>query len=445
MMNLKKQVLKLWWQGAVTTNNSTASQRLSQIVEHGLCIGCGLCESLATDNSIRLQVVANGTERPVSNPQQPPSEQLLDNIVATCPGTKLAGLPPRLIDDHAQEDDVWGVWQDLFLSYSAEPEIRHMASTGGVLTALALYLLESKTVDFILHAKASTRIPSFGEATISRTREQVLAAAGSRYGPTATLKDIVNIVEQAAAQHQTFAFIGTPCDVTALRNYAKLDSRVDQHCHSMLTMVCGGFMAPTAMQQFIESLGIDYHAIEHIRYRGYGCPGPTTIRLKDGSVVTKSYLDFWGEDDSAWQLPSRCKVCADGIGDAADIAAADSWDGGAPSPASVQTDLGSNAMIVRSTVGLQLINAAISAGYLVRDAAINCDDLSRFQPHQVNKKQAVWARFKGLQEAGNLIPVTQGLRLERLYTQNSDADNQAEQAATALRVKSGKFNESPPN
>ena len=39
---------------------------------------------------------------------------------------------------------------------------------------------------------------------------------------------------------------------------------------------------------------------------------------EQGRVVELDYLDMWGEDDSAWSLPFRCKVCPDGIGEAAE-------------------------------------------------------------------------------------------------------------------------------
>ena len=421
------------------------SERLNQIVEHGMCIGCGLCESLATQNEIHLKLAHNGSERPISNQHSPPSHELLDQIIDTCPGTRLENIPSSLLGNSSKYDEVWGDYQSLIYAHAAEPDVRHMASTGGFLSAMALYLLESKSVDFIVHAKASTTNPSFGQATISRTRDDVLTASGSRYGPTATLKDIINVLTSAEQNSETFAFIGTPCDVSALRNLANIDQRVNERCSIMLTMVCGGFMAPAAMSEFIQNLGVNEDDIASIRYRGYGCPGPTTIKLKDDTKVERSYLDFWGEDDSAWQLPSRCKVCADGIGDAADIAAADCWEGGAPTIESSASDLGRNAVIVRSEYGQTLMDQAVAAGYLTLGKSITPADLNRFQPHQVAKKQAIWARFKGMQEANHLTPITNNLRLKRLYQQNESAKNTAEQIGTKQRVEAGKFTEMTPD
>ncbi|MDG1415890.1 MAG: hypothetical protein P8R39_11095, partial [Alphaproteobacteria bacterium] len=43
----------------------TPEDRLYRIVEEGMCIGCGLCESLAGPESVKMQVVDSGFERPL--------------------------------------------------------------------------------------------------------------------------------------------------------------------------------------------------------------------------------------------------------------------------------------------------------------------------------------------------------------------------------------------
>jgi coenzyme F420 hydrogenase subunit beta len=425
-----------------TRNGLNPTQQLYKIVEDGMCIGCGICESIAGAHNISLEVVSNGFERPIIHDKL--SEQHIDAIWASCPGATVQGLPKKLVDNDTPKDLVWGPWREMYYAYSAEPHIRHLASTGGVLTALALYLLESKSVSFILHAKASETHPTFGEPTISRTREDVLAAAGSRYGPTATLRAIGEVLYGAQSSNEKFAFIGTPCDVGTLRNYAKLDPRVDQYCDAMLTMVCGGFMSPAGLSAVFEQNGIEPKQVRAVRYRGNGCPGPTSVTMLDGKVTEISYLDLWGEDDAAWQLPPRCKVCPDGIGEAADIAASDVWEGGAPTQQEIDNDPGSNGAIVRSERGKEIMNAAIKTGYLVRGNDITPEDMNRFQPHQEAKKRSVWARYKGMKQAGKLVPDTKRLRLKKLAKQNTAEINDAQTAGSKLRAERGKFSEATP-
>jgi len=409
------------------------SKRIEKIVEQGMCIGCGACQSIAGNESIEMQLVDNRDF--VAVPKKELESTIVDQILSVCPGTKVEGLPESLVEQDSAYDEVWGIWRQITMAHARDKEIRHQGSTGGLLTALALFLLESKTVDFILHARASTTHPAFGERVISRTSEDVILAAGSRYGPTPTLIDIVQILEQCERSNETFAFIGTPCDVTALRNLAVLDPRVDRYCRYQLTMVCGGFMHIAGLRNVLDQMCVDMDQIDSIRYRGFGCPGPTRIEMKDNTVREIDYLDFWGEDDSAWELPHRCKICPDGIGDSADIAAADAWDGGAPDRLTQSDDLGSNATIVRTLSGEKLFKSAVDAGYIYQGVKLTPRDMDRFQPHQVRKKRSVWARFVGMRAAKTVVPDVRGLRLKPLARRNSIKINIEQARGAKKRVE----------
>ncbi len=416
--------------------------RLYQIVEHGMCIGCGICQSIAGPETVQMTLVENGTERPLVVGDL--DHQTVDRITRVCPGTRVEGLPENLVDEDSQYHEVWGIWRQIVLAYAATPDIRHLGSTGGLLTALALYLLESGEVDFVVHATSSNVSPTFGERFISRNKQDVLEAAGSRYGPTATLIDIVEILDQCEQARETFAFIGTPCDVSALRNYAAMDARVNQLCRFQMVMVCGGFMSPAGMGEYLAGLGIEMENIKNFRYRGYGCPGSTRIEMDDGQVIEKNYLDFWGQDESAWKLPFRCKVCPDGIGDAADIAASDTWDGGSPTREGQLEDPGTNAVIVRSRAGEDLLHRAVSSGYVCLGDSLTPMDMDRFQPHQVTKKRSVWARFVGMRNAAHVVPDVRGLRLKPLARGNSLAENLNQARGSLRRARDGKNNENTP-
>ena len=241
-----------------------------------------------------------------------------------------------------------------------------------------------------------------------------------------------------------FAFIGKPCDIGALRNYARHDERVNEQVKYWLTPVCGGYMPPASTKAFVNDLGIEMENVKSIRYRGNGCPGPTRVETFDGEVAERNYLDFWGTDETQWRLPFRCKICPDGIGDSADIAAADDWPGGSPDREGQELDPGSNAVIVRTRSGEGLVQRAVEAGYITITEPLDTSDLSRFQPHQVNKKYVVAARHKGLERAGLIYPTTQGLRINELSNEMSDEFNQEQSGGTMERVENGKVREATP-
>jgi len=419
------------------SSESTPTDRLYAIVEQGLCIGCGLCQSVAGVGRVEMAKTLNGYLQPVVVGEL--DHETVDKIYDVCPGTRIEGLPAKLVETDTRHDNVWGPWRRMLRAWAGDREMRFEGATGGVLTALAAYLIESKRVDFILHARASTSEPSFGESTLSFTRADVIAAAGSRYGPTATLIDVSDVLDR----NQPFAYIGKPCDIAALRNYARHDVRVDELVKYWLTPVCGGYMAPRSTIASLRRFDIDPDEVTALRYRGRGCPGPTRVETGD-SAKEMHYLDFWGEDESMWALPFRCKVCPDGIGDAADIAAADTWVGGSPTREASIDDPGTNAIVARTRAGEELLDAAAVDGALTIEYDITPDDISIYQPHQMHKKYAVWPRYQGLRDAGRIVPQTARLRIEELAGELPDATNRFQREGTRKRVETGKASEPTP-
>lgn len=417
----------------------TPEDRLYRIVEEGMCIGCGLCESLAGPDSVKMQVVDSGFERPLVVGAL--SHETVDAIYDTCPGTRVEALPADLAAQASSRDLVWGPYESFVEAWAGDPAVRHEGSTGGVLTALGQFLVDSGDVEFLLHAKAGGNDPTFGQPHVSETAAEVLAGAGSRYGPTAVLQT----VHQNLDKGRPFAFVGKPCDISALRALARRDARVNQLIKYFLTPVCGGFASPKATEAFIENHhGVQKPEIESFRYRGFGCPGPTTFKTTDGQSHAATYTEYWGEDEKSWNVPWRCKICPDGIGEGADIAAADNWPGGAPDPAIEADDPGTNAVIVRTKAGADLVARAVAAGYLVTGSRLDADHMSTVQPHQVKKRQAARARWDGMASQGRMTPRTHGLRLDALRETLSNEVYEAQRKGTAQRIQDGRAGEERP-
>ncbi len=405
-------------------------QSVTDIVQNGLCIGCGLCQSVAGSDKIQLVMTPEGRERPMEI--IPLTAKVVEQIEATCPGTQIAGLPERLIDPEATIDPVWGPTLRIARGYATDPEVRFRGATGGVLTALGMYLLDTKQVDFVLHVAASKEKPMRSVRQISFDQTQVLQSAGSRYGPAAPLIDFTDILDR----QQPFAFIGKPCDIGAVRNLARLDPRVDEYCKYLLTLVCGGASELGKSQDVLTQFGVDEDELTLFRYRGYGNPGRTRLETKDGRAFELTYQQLW-EEESTWRLQFRCKICPDAIGESADIAASDVWPGGAPTG----EDAGFNGILARTRKGLDLLEAAVRDGALTVDQELTPRDMDEFQPHQVRKKKSVWARYLGLQRAGQRTPDVSGLRIRELAAENSVAQNLDEAHGTLRRAAEGRTTE----
>ena len=403
---------------------------LTQIVENGLCVGCGLCQAIAGKDTIRFVTTPEGRERPVQTREIAGEDW--QTLLRTCPGTHVAGRDELASTEGAKIDLVWGPYRDVKLCHATDRDVRFRAASGGALTALGKELLETGQVRFILQVRASENRPMRTDTVLSRTPKEVVVSAGSRYGPAtplAALKDVLDTGE-------TFAFIGKPCDVTAIRLYAREDERVDRQCKIMMALVCGGAPEFRKSRDLVHELGYAEKDVTLFRYRGYGNPGRARIEFADGHAEERSYLDLWA-DESKWCIQPRCKVCPDAIGESADIAAADFWPGGAPAG----EDAGFNSIIIRSRAGQALVESAIENGNLTITRDLDIRDMDDTQPHQVRKKEELWARFAGMRAAGHLVPAVEGLRLRELAATQTCSDNLAAARGARLRSHDGRLGE----
>ena len=397
---------------------------LSDITENGLCIGCGICQSIAGNENISISMTEKGRLEPKEN--KPLNNEIFDKIKKTCPGVIIEGLPKEAIDNKSKYDLVWGYYLSLFYAWSTDKDIRFKSSTGGLLNGLSLYLLETNKVKFILHTGTDPKKPMRSVSRYSYNKQELLNSGScSRYGPSSPLDKF----NEALNKNEPFAFVGKPCDISAIRQLSKIDRRVNELCKYLLTLVCGGFGEFTKSQDFIDSFNVKEEELSIFRYRGYGNPGKMYIKTNSGEEHDKEYNSFWGEE-STWRVPFRCKICPDAIGDSSDLAALDTWPGGSP----VGEDEGFNAAIIRTKKGYDLVHDARDAGYIKIGNHLKIEDINDFQPHQVSKKKAVYARHQGMKNVNRPTLNTKNLRIKELYDLNTKEFNENEAKGISSRL-----------
>ena len=400
----------------------TASS-IAEVVDNGLCIGCGLCEAV-TGGRVPMSMAPVGSLRPERTDAFSVEEEA--TLLAACPG--VIARPRQLLD--VEPDAVWGAHGTMCLAWAGDPAVRFEAATGGVLTALGMHLVASGKVSFVLHVGQDDGDGFDNRWVLSETADDVFANKGSRYGPVAPLAGI----EAALARDEPFAVIAKPCDVAAVHALAAVDPRVDRLCTYRLAMVCGGQSRLSKSVGAAAGFGLAPDDVDAIRYRGHGNPGPTVIFDRQGNEHSLSYLEMWA-DEGTWDLDSRCTVCPDALGEAADIAAADAWPGGAPTG----EDEGFNAITAYSQAGEQLLRDAVASGHLVLGDPITPREFDELQPHQVRKKIALSARYAALAATGKPVIDATGLRVAELGARMTDDERTSEIAGTSVRISKGRY------
>jgi coenzyme F420 hydrogenase subunit beta len=364
-------------------------ETLKDIVENGFCLSCGLCKELAP-GAIDMRWASNGHIRPQVSRALTPEEDAA--IVRVCPGINQTGP----FDEPLQRPNaVWGDVRKVVMAWAADPEVRFKASTGGVLSAINRYLLESGRVSFILQVRASESSAADSDPVLIRDPNDLQTGSASRYASSAPL----SAIRAALDLNEPFAVSLKPCDIAGVRNLQREDERARRLIKYTQTFYCGTVTSLETTKDFLRREGVDPEKEwpATLRWRGNGCPGPTVAVMPDGREVTGSYNDMW--DNNPWTTQFRCKICPDAIGLQADITAGDSW----PNSVANGESAGTNAVIARTAVGEEVLAEAVRLGYLETSAAEEAD-LDFFQPHQVALRRSLGARLAGAMVAGSPTP-----------------------------------------
>lgn len=373
------------------------SPTVARVVSGDLCSGCGLCAGVSS-GAITMASESSGFTRPKQ--LRPICRGAEARIANCCPGSVVA---PWTQD--RPRHPFWGPWRQVLTGAATDAEIRFAGASGGALSALLIHALDHGLVDRVLHVEADPARPTGNRIRWSTTREEVLAGAGSRYASSSPLATI----DEALAEGGRFAFVGKPCDVSALRQLGRYDTRVGLHVPLVLSFFCGGLPSSEGAAAIIRTMGLQPEEVTAFRYRGEGWPGLTVARTADGRTREMSYAQSWGEHLSR-QVQFRCKICPDAVGGVADIACADAWYGDAAGYPVFEEQDGRSLIITRTAAGAALLQSAHESG-AIETAPLAIDDVDRMQPAQAQRKRMIVARTAAVRACLQPVPVMRDLNI----------------------------------
>ncbi len=378
---------------------------IETIKANGLCAGCGLCAGIGdqSEPAIVMQDSPEGYRRPVRQRESSPQEARV--ISDVCPGARIEHDPSSF---DAEYHPIWGPLVKVRLGWSTDPALRQNASSGGGLSAILGYLLETGQIDYVVQTSVSETSPIRNALTISTGQDGVFHAAGSRYAPSSPLEDIGARLDAPGR----FAFVGKPCDVAGLRQLSRHDPRVDEKVPFMLAFMCAGVPSYRGTSALLEAMGVeDESAVTAFRYRGDGWPGFATAELSDGRKQTMDYDTSWGNILNK-HLQFRCKICPDGIGEFADIVCADGWHFDEQGSASFEEREGRSLILTRTIKGEDLLTKMIGSHAIMTEPTTT-EAMIGMQPYQAHRKGFVWSRLTAMAALGKKLPKFRHLKLGR--------------------------------
>jgi coenzyme F420 hydrogenase subunit beta len=391
-------------------SSRTLDAQVQQVVQTGRCTGCGACTLL--DDGLEMRLSDHGYLRPERVGASTAAPDAARRFSRACPGRTVRAQRPQGSTYHPILGPVAGCWE----AAAADPELRYRGSSGGVLTALASWLVESGEAVRGVAASGDRDEPRRTVPVTIQSRDEALAAAGSRYAPVA-------VASHPSALDTDGVTVGKPCEASALRSLAG-----DGPAPLIMSFFCAGTPSARSTDAMLQQLGVGPdELLDALWYRGRGWPGRFTAQTGDREV-SASYDESWGGTLGP-TVQWRCKICPDGVGESSDITAGDFWRSDERGyPLFTETD-GFSALIARTPRGLDVVRRAIAAGVVVV-REITPDEVAGVQPLQRTRRATLAGRLAGARLAGARIPSYRGFPLLRLGLQR---------ARTSVRTARGAF------
>ncbi len=373
---------------------------LMDVVDWNLCTGCGACAYACSEGAVTLVNIESVGIRPKFNS---PACGSCSKCLSICPGYLVDATPA--VTSHAKETDYEiGTTLEIWEGHASDPDIRYRASSGGILTALALYCLEQEEMNFVLHTGASDEHPWENTTVKSHTRAELVSRTGSRYAPASPCDRLAEI-EQS---DKPCVFIGKPCDVSAVSMLRSDRPALDRNLGLVLTFFCAGTPSTKGTLDLAESFEILPEQIDSVRYRGEGWPGRFKILYDDSThEASASYAESWGK--LTRYRPLRCNLCPDGLGRLADIACGDAWEN-----SSDNGNPGLSLVLVRTERGRDILRGAIAANY-VQLHPVDRTNVLAAQANLLNRRPEIYGRQLGLRLFGIPVPRFPGFSLMRSW------------------------------
>ena len=239
-------------------------------------------------------------------------------------------------------DEISGIYKDIVLARASDPVIHEVGQDGGLVGAILLYCLEKDIIDAALvsylEGDGSTwkAIPG-----VARTREDIIASAGSRYTYSANTMAYADAVEGGA---ERIALVGMSCQssvppVMKQRKAGKVGRR--------LSLNIGLLCSKTFDDAIFEELFEAKYGLKKADMKKMNIKGVFQIWMKNGD-----YHEVPLKECHAWTREG-CKACPDFAAEHADISTGgigkfNDW----------------TLTIVRTDIGREIMDGMIAEGWI---------------------------------------------------------------------------------
>jgi coenzyme F420 hydrogenase subunit beta len=312
-----------------------------EVVTSGLCTGCAGCV-VACPHDVLGYNDNGGVYRPFHLEEEGGpggcghGDRGCTSCTRACPRFRTwePDIDNHLFGRERRPEEVDGISKDIILTRAADPEILEKGQDGGLVSAILIWAIEHGYIDAALVSYLEGDGTSWKAIPgVARTREEILAAAGSRYTYSANTMAYAEAVEGGA---EKLALVGMSCQssvppVMTVRKAGKPARRFVLN----IGLLCSKTFDDAIFPELLEAK--------------YGLRKQDMVKMN-----IKGTLQIWMRDGAYHEVPLKechawtregCKMCPDFAAEHADISTGGIGAFGDWTLTIIRTDLGREIMV----------------------------------------------------------------------------------------------------
>jgi len=285
-----------------------------EVVTTGLCTGCAGCVIVCPHDVLGYDD-ADGRYKPVQTEEYggpgdcSHGDKACTSCTRACPRFRSweTDIDRFLFGRERDAAEVSGVFTDIVLTRATDPDVLEAGQDGGLVSAMLIYALEHDVVDAALVSRLEGDGSSWKALPgVARTREDVLAAAGSRYTYSANML----AYQELEKGEERIALVGMSCQVSSppimkQRKAGKAARRISL----TIGLLCSKSFDDAIFADLFEAK----YGIKREEIRKMNIKGVFQIWTRDGG-----YHEVPLKECHAWTREG-CKMCPDFAAEHADI------------------------------------------------------------------------------------------------------------------------------
>lgn len=327
------------------------SEQFRSVVRNGQCNRCGSCVGLS-NGQIRFD---NKEGRYLPRIVGSPDEETMKLVLSACSGRafNFPAQRERLFDD-TPSHVYTGAFRSLHIGYAENQQIRSQAASGGILSAMLIYLLRNKHIAGAVVLGMSKEKPWLTAPFIATTEEEILEAAQSKY----ILSSVNEILPEIGTFDGKLAYVGLPGQVQSIRLLQQQGHPWVKNIEYIFGPFYGNTLHFSSIKSFLRSHGEkDYRQIKQLYFRYGEWPGNMRVEMKNGKAY--QLKKFHANYLIPFHIVKNSLICTDLANEFTDVSGGDAW-----APVYEERGKGFSMILARSEKGETLIRQMQSDGWL---------------------------------------------------------------------------------